>query len=86
MSFTTGLNIVIILCAAGVFVQSFRVEPESRGKLRLLSLGFLLMGVSDFLKSVSEALALGVDAAGLLLMLGVGVRAMLAQQPAEPKG
>jgi len=86
MSFTTGLNIVIILCAAGVFVQSFRIEPESRGKLRLLSLGFLLMGVSDFLKPVSEALALGVDTAGLLLMLGVGLRVMLSQRPAKPTG
>ncbi|WKW13177.1 hypothetical protein Strain138_002493 [Pseudogemmatithrix spongiicola] len=86
MSFTTGLNIVIILCAAGVFVQSFRIEPESRGKLRLLSLGFLLMGVSDFLKPVSEALALGVEAAGLLIFLWVGVRALIAPQPAKPQG
>jgi len=69
-----------------VLVTSFRVEPASRGKLRLVSLGFVMMGVSDFLKPVSEALALGVEAAGLLIFLWVGVRALIAPQPAKPQG
>lgn len=78
MSLGTGLDIVIVLAALGLFASTFRMEPALRTKQRLLAFAFLLMGASGFLTPVSERLALGVDAAGTLLFVVVLYRLIAA--------
>lgn len=77
MTLMTGLNTIILLTALGLFVQTFRMEPASRNRMRLFALAISMWGVSHFLKPVSESLAFGVDVAGTLLFFGVIVRMMI---------
>jgi hypothetical protein len=86
MSLGTGLSLAILLCAIGMFVQSFRVAPEGRMQMRVLAFAFLLMGGSDFLKPLSPTLALGTDAVGVLILVGWAIRSFVFGDPAKAKG
>ncbi len=85
MSFTNGLSVLIILCAIGVLVTSFRVPPESRLRLRVVGVAFLLMGGADFLEPVSSALATAVNAVAVLILVGVAARGFFFGEQAQPK-
>lgn len=76
MSLGTGLDIIILLCAVALFVQTFRLEQQWRTPMRVLVLGFLLMGVSGLLQPLSEPLSFGLDIVGTLIFFAVMVRLM----------